>query len=128
VHFYELHEGDNDVFSDVLLAHEEEYEPDEFFELVQSIRRRIQDTFSHDTLVESIAQELEREHGFVFVSDDRLTAAVNVSRDDEENFLVPTDRDDDEDADEPDDADETQDVDFITIKATLDPDLKSRTN
>ena len=128
MHFYELHEGDNDVFSDVLLAHEEEYEPDEFFELVQSIRRRIQDTFSHDTLVESIAMELEREHGFVFVSDDRLTAAVNVSRDDEENFLVPTDRDDDEDADEPDDADETQDVDFITIKATLDPDLKSRTN
>jgi hypothetical protein len=128
VHFYELHEGDNDVFSDVLLAHEEEYEPDEFFELVQSIRRRIQDTFSHDTLVESIAMELEREHGFVFVSDDRLTAAVNVSRDDEENFLVPTGRDDDDDADEPDHADETEDVDFITIKATLDPDLKSRTN
>jgi len=128
VHFYELHEGDNDVFSDVLLAHEEEYEPDEFFELVQSIRRRIQDTFSHDTLVESIALELEREHGFVFVSDDRLTAAVNVSRDDEENFLVPTGRDDEDDADEPDDADETEDVDFITIKATLDPDLKSRTN
>jgi hypothetical protein len=127
VHFYELHEGDNDVFSDVLLAHEEEYEPDEFFGLVQSIRRRIQDTFSHDTLVESIAMELEREHGFVFVSDDRLTAAVNVSRDDEENFLVRTGRDD-EDADEPDDADETDDVDFVTIKATLDPDLKSRTN
>ena len=91
MHFYELHEGDNDVFSDVLLAHEEEYEPDEFFELVQSIRRRIQDTFSHDTLVESIAQELEREHGFVFVSDERLTAAVNVSTIDEENFLVGID-------------------------------------
>jgi hypothetical protein len=127
VHFYELHEGDNEVFSDVLLAHEEEYEPDEFFELVQTIRRRIQDSFEHDTLVESIAVELERDHGFVFVSDDRLTAAVNVSRDDEENFLVPTDRDDD-DADEPDDAADMDDVDFITIKATLDPDLKSRTN
>ena len=128
MHFYELHEGDNEVFSDVLLAHEEEYEPDEFFELVQSIRRRIQDSFSHDTLVESIAVELEREHGFVFVSDDRLTAAVNVSRDDEENFLVPTGRDDDDDADEPDEPDGTEDVDFITIKATLDPDLRSRTN
>lgn len=127
MHFYELHEGDNEVFSDVLLAHEEEYEPDEFFELVQTIRRRIQDSFEHDTLVESIAVELERDHGFVFVSDDRLTAAVNVSRDDEENFLVPTDRDDD-DADEPDDAADMDDVDFITIKATLDPDLKSRTN
>ena len=127
MHFYELHEGDNDVFSDALLAHEEEYEPDEFFELVQSIRRRIQDSFEHDTLVESIAVVLEREHGFVFVSDDRLTAAVNVSRDDEENFLVPTDRDDD-DADEPEDSDDMDDVDFITVKATLDPDLKSRTN
>ena len=129
MHFYELHEGDNDVFSDALLAHEEEYEPDEFFELVQSIRRRIQDSFEHDTLVEAIAVELEREHGFVHVSDDRLTAAVNVSRDDEENHLVPTGRDhDDDDADEPDDADETADTDYITIQATLDPDLKSRTN
>ena len=128
MHFYELHEGDNDVFSDALLAHEEEYEPDEFFELVQSIRRRIQDSFEHDTLVEAIAVELEREHGFVHVSDDRLTAGVNVSRDDEENHLVPTGRDDDDDADEPDDADETADTDYITIHATLDPDLKSRTN
>ena len=129
MHFYELHEGDNDVFSDALLAHEEEYEPDEFFELVQSIRRRIQDSFEHDTLVEAIAVELEREHGFVHVSDDRLTAAVNVSRDDEENHLVPTGRDDDDDdADEPDDADETADTDYITIHATVDPDLKSRTN
>jgi hypothetical protein len=125
VHFYELHEGDNEVFSDVLLAHEEEYEPEEFFELVQSIRRRLLDTFEHDTLVEAIAVELEREHGFTFISDDRLTAAVNVSRDDEENFLAPvgeTDDDDDEDDDE------TEDVDFVTVHAELDPDLKSRTN
>jgi len=128
VHFYELHEGDADVFSDVLLAHEEEYEPDEFFELVQSIRRRIQDSFEHDTLVESIAVELEREHGFVYVADDRLTAAVNVSRDDEENVLVPTGRDDDDDADEPDEVDDTTDADYVTIHAKLDPDLKSRTN
>lgn len=126
MHFYELHEGDNEVFSDVLLAHEEEYEPDEFFELVQSIRRRILGSFEHDTLIESIAVELEREHGFVFISDDRLTAALNVSRDDEENFLVPTGRDDD--ADEADDANEIEDVDFVTIHAELDPDLRSRTN
>ena len=130
MHFYELHEGDNDVFSDALLAHEEEYEPDEFFELVQSIRRRVQDSFEHDTLVEAIAVELEREHGFVYVADDRLTAAVNVSRDDEENVLVPTirDEDDDDDADEPDEVDDTTDADFVTIHATLDPDLTSRTN
>jgi hypothetical protein len=123
VHFYELHEGDNEVFSDVLLAHEEEYEPDEFFELVQSIRRRIQDSFEHDTLIESIGVELERDHGFVLVSDDRLTAAVNVSRDDEENFLVPSGADD-----EPGEADDDLDADYVTINAVLDPDATSRSN
>ena len=77
--FYELHEGDNEVYSDVLVVSESEWEPDEFFELVQSIRRRIQDGYIQDTLVEAIAVELERDHGFIYVSDDALTAAVNVS-------------------------------------------------
>ena len=93
MHFYELHEGDDDVFSDALVATEVEYSPEDFFELVQSIRRRIQDTFEDDTLVEAIAAELEREHGFVFISDHRLTAAVNVSRDEEDNFLAEIDTD-----------------------------------
>ena len=43
------------------------------------IRRRIQDGYIHDTLSEAIAVELERDYEFIFVSDDRLTAAVNVS-------------------------------------------------
>ena len=123
MHFYELHEGDDEVFSDVLLAHEEEYEPQEFFELVQSIRRRVQDSFEDDTLVEAIAAELERDHGFVFISDDRLIAAVNVSRDDEENFLVTTGVDDDAD-----EADDDLDADYITITAELDRDARSRPN
>ena len=79
--FYELHEGDNEVFADVLVVSESEWEPEEFFELVQTIRRRIQDTYHHDTLSEAIAVELEREHGFIYVSDDRLVAAVNISTD-----------------------------------------------
>ena len=77
--FYELREGDNEVFAEVIVVSESEWEPDEFFELVQSIRRRIQDTFAHDTLSEAIAVELEREHGFIYVSDDSLVASVNVS-------------------------------------------------
>ena len=81
--FYELHEGDNEVFSDVLVVSESEWEADEFFELVQTIRRRIQDGYIHDTLSEAIAVELERDHGFIHISDDRLVAAVNVSTDDE---------------------------------------------
>lgn len=96
MYFYELHEGDDDLFADVLLVRDEEMEPDDFFELVQSVRRRVQDTFQEDTLVEAIAEELQREHGFVFVSDDRLTAAVNVSRDEEENFLADLSEDEEE--------------------------------
>jgi hypothetical protein len=91
MHFYELHEGDDDVFADLLLAREEEMEPEDFFEVVQSIRRRVLDSFEQQTLVEAIADELERDYGFIAISDDRLTAAVNVSRDDEENYLADLD-------------------------------------
>ena len=78
--FYELHEGDDDVYSDALVVSESEWEPQEFFELVQSIRRRVQDQYHHETLVEAIAIELERDHGFVYVSDDQLTACGEEPR------------------------------------------------
>ena len=68
MYFYELHEGDEEIFSDVLLVRDTEMVPEEFFELVQSIRRRVQDTYEDDTLIEAIAVELERDHGFVFSS------------------------------------------------------------
>jgi hypothetical protein len=89
--FYELHEGDDDVFSDLLLVHDEQFEPEDFFELVQAVREKVQDTFEQDTLIEAIALELEREHGFTFVSDARLTASVHVSPDDKENRLISID-------------------------------------
>ena len=106
MHFYELHEGDNEVFADLLLAREEEMEAEEFFDVVQSIRRRVVDNFETQTLVEAIADELEREYGFIAVTDERLTAAVNVSREEEENFLA--------DLDTPEDS-----VDYATILADL---------
>jgi hypothetical protein len=106
MHFYELHEGDDDVFADLLLAREEEMEPEEFFDVVQSIRRRVVDSFEQATLVQAIADELERDYEFVPITDDRLTAAVNVSRDEEENFLA--------DLDEPEDS-----VDYLSILADL---------
>jgi len=93
VYFYELHEGDDDLYSDVLLAHDEVVEPEDFFDLVQAIRRNVASGFGEDTLIEAIAAELERSHGFIFISDDRLTAAVNVSPDDAENFLIATGED-----------------------------------
>ena len=122
--FYELHEGDNEIYSDVLVVSESEWEPDEFFELVQSIRRRIQDIYVQDTLIEAIAVELERDHGFIFVSDDRLAAAVNVSMEESENFLaeLEVDRDDeDDDDDDEDDEDETGGADYRAIIVDLDP-------
>ena len=91
MYFYELHEGDDDVFSDLLLVNDELVEPEDFFELVQVIREKVQDTFEEDTIIEAIALELEREHGFTFVSDARLTASVHVSPDEAENRLISVD-------------------------------------
>ena len=91
MYFYELHEGDDDVFSDLLLVSDEQVEPEDFFELVQAIRAKVQDTFEEDTLIEAIALELERDHGFTFVSDARLTASVHVSPDENENRLISLD-------------------------------------
>lgn len=97
--FYELREGDDDIFADLLLVREEEMDPDDFFDLVQSIRRQVQDTFEQDTLIEAIADELEREHGFIPISDDRLSASVNVSKIEDDNYLADLDTDKE---DEPD--------------------------
>ena len=91
MHFYELHEGDDDVFADMLLAREDEMDPEEFFDVVQAVRRRVVGSFEQDTLVEAIAEELELHYGFIAITDDRLTAAVNVSRDEDDNFLADLD-------------------------------------
>lgn len=99
MYFYELHEGDDEIYSDVLLVHDEEIAPQEFFELVRSIRLRIQDSYEDDTLIGAIAVELERDHGFTFVSDSRLTASINVSRVEDDNFLSDLEAELDEDAD-----------------------------
>ena len=115
MHFYELHEGDDQVFADLLLAREEEMEPEEFFDVVQSIRRRVMDNYETTTLVEAIADELERDYGFIAVTDDRLTAAVNVSKDEEENFLA--------DLDAPEDQ-----VDYAAILADLQVEGGTRPN
>lgn len=99
--FYELREGDNDIFADVLLLREEEMDADSFFELVQSIRLRVQDSFPQNTLIEAIAEELERDHEFIAISDERLSASVNVSKLDDDNYLAELDPED-EDEDLPD--------------------------
>ena len=118
--FYELHEGDDEVYSDVIVVSESEWEPQEFFELVQRIRHDVQDAYEQDTLIEAIAAVLERDYGFVFVSDDRLTAAINVSKQEDENFVAEFDDDDDDDEDD-DDEPRTR-ADYRSVLAEFDPD------
>jgi hypothetical protein len=120
VFFYELHEGDDEVYSDLILASESEWEPQEFFDLVQRVRHDVQDKYEQDTLIEAIAAVLERDYEFIFVSDDRLTAAVNVSTQEGDNFIA--DLGDDADDDEADEEREAFAGDFRTILADFDPD------
>jgi hypothetical protein len=130
VFFYELHEGDDEVYSDVLVVSESEWEPQEFFDLVQRIRRDVMDAYHHDTLIETIATVLERDYGFVFVGDDRLVAAVNVSTEEADNFiadLAPDYEDEDEDDDGDDDDDEEPRGDFRTIVTEVEFDLDDPT-
>ncbi len=116
MYFYELHEGDEEVFSDLVLVHDELIEPEDFFELVQAIRAQVKDTFEQDTLIEAIALELEREHGFTYVSDARLSASVHVSPDEKENRLISID---DEIA---------ESAEFRTLLADFDPSDDDRNN
>jgi hypothetical protein len=96
VYFYELREGDDDIFEEMLMVREEEMDADSFFELVQSIRRRVQDHFEEETLIEAIAFELERDYGFIPITDERLTASVNVSKQEDDNYLAALDEEDDD--------------------------------
>lgn len=128
MYFYELHEDEGDVFSDLLLVHDELFEPDEFFEMVQTIRRRVQGGFTHDTLIEAIAEALEGEFGFTTLTDDRLTASVRVLSIDQENELTPTGRfvpepEWGEDDDGNDDADDDEDDETIELEDL--PDYKA---
>jgi hypothetical protein len=126
VYFYELHEGDDDLFTDLLLARETEMDPDVFFDIVQTIRRRVQDSFEHDTLIEAIADELERDYDFIALTDDRLAAAVSVSKIEKDNFLAELgpleDEDDDEDEDgDEDDEDRPTNGEFRSLYVDVDP-------
>jgi hypothetical protein len=88
VFFYEIHDGDEDIGTAVLIGHERRFEPVEFFELVKKARLVVMDSFEEDSLSEAIANELQRSQGFVHVTDDLLVASVNVDESDENTYLV----------------------------------------
>jgi hypothetical protein len=88
MHFYEIHEGDEEVGAAVLLAHDEPMEPYEFFELVKRARALVLDAYEEDSLAEAIANELQRSGGFTHVTDSLLVASVNVDEKEENTYLL----------------------------------------
>jgi hypothetical protein len=88
IFFYELHEGATDLLTDALLVSEQQHSPEDFAEVVDRARAAVIDTYEEDTLVEAIARELERSHGFTYIGDEKLTASMSVGMDAQDTFLV----------------------------------------
>jgi uncharacterized protein (DUF2461 family) len=86
--FYELHEGATDLMTDALLVSERDHTPAEFAGMVEAARRAVIETYEEDTLVEAVARELERSHGFTYISDEKLRASMSIGVQDEDTFLV----------------------------------------
>ena len=88
LYFYELHEGATDLMTDAVLVSERDHTPDQFDSMVHAARTAVIDTFEEDTLVEAIARELERSHGFTYIGDEKLRASMSVGMEDEDNYVV----------------------------------------
>ncbi|MBA2263380.1 MAG: hypothetical protein H0W10_01815 [Chloroflexi bacterium] len=85
---YELHEGATDLMTDALLVSERDHTPAQFASMVQAARTAVIETFEEDTLVEAVARELERSHGFTYLGDEKLRAAMSVGMGAEDTYLV----------------------------------------
>src|SRR6188472_1869048 len=88
LYYYELHEGATDLMTDALLVSERDHTPAEFERMVQAARAAVIDTFEEDTLAEAIARELERSHGFTYISDEKLRASMSVGMEEDDTYLV----------------------------------------
>jgi hypothetical protein len=86
--FYELHEGATDLMTDAVLVSERDHTPARFEAVVQAARAAVIETFEEDTLAEAIALELERNHGFTYISDEKLRASMSVGMGEEDTYLV----------------------------------------
>lgn len=90
MYFYELSESDDEILANLLLAHDAEYDETEFLELVLEAREAVVSSFEEDSLIEAIAAELERRHGFTHI-EASLRASVRVSVEEGETAAVPVD-------------------------------------
>ena len=74
--------------TDALLVSGRDHTPAEFAQVVETARKAILETYEEDTLVEAIARELERSHGFTYIGDDKLRASMSVGVEDVDTYLV----------------------------------------
>jgi hypothetical protein len=88
MYYYELHESDDELFTEALLAHDSEYDEQEFLQLVLEARADVISKFEEDSLIEAVANELARHHGFIHIDDSQLRAAVRVSANEGETDLT----------------------------------------
>ena len=88
VYFYDLHEGATDLMTDAILVSERDHTPGQFAEMVQAARAAVLDPVEEDTLVEAIARELERSHGFSYIGDEKLRASMSVGVEEDDTYLV----------------------------------------
>lgn len=88
LHFYELHEGEGDLLGDAILVSEDAHSAADFERLVRAARAAVIDTFETDSLVEAVARELERAHGFTYVGDEKIRAAMSVGLEEDDTFPV----------------------------------------
>jgi hypothetical protein len=86
--FYELHEGASDLMTDAILVSERDHTPERFAQIVDTARRAVLDSYEEDTLVEAVARELERSHGFTYVGDEKLRASMSVGPADDDTYLI----------------------------------------
>ena len=88
LYFYELHEGATDLMTDALLVSERDHTPAEFAGMVESARKQVLETYEEDTIVEAVARELERAHGFTYIGDEKLRASMSVGAEEADTYLV----------------------------------------
>ena len=110
--FYEIYEAEDELALGVTLAHDERIPPEDFLAVVEEARGRIIESYTEETLVEAIALELERNHGFYPALDRRLVAAVRASSEEGETALIPLDVEADEGAGESVDDERERDPDL----------------
>ena len=86
--FYEIHEGPSDLMTDAIVVSERDHTPAQFEAMVVAARAAVIDTYEEDTLVEAVARELERSHGFTYIGDEKLRASMSVGVEDADTYLV----------------------------------------